>query len=57
MLVLTRKPNEKIVIGDDIVITILQFKGNGVRVGIECPKDVRIVREELLLERESNDKG
>ncbi|PQO44622.1 carbon storage regulator CsrA [Blastopirellula marina] len=47
MLVLTRKQQEKIQIGDDIVITILKVKGNSIRVGIEAPKDVRVVRGEL----------
>ncbi|TWT31517.1 carbon storage regulator [Blastopirellula retiformator] len=47
MLVLTRKQQEKIQIGDDVVITILKVKGNSIRVGIEAPKDVRVVRGEL----------
>lgn len=47
MLVLSRKQDEKILIGDDIVITILRVKGNTIRVGIEAPKGVRIVRAEL----------
>lgn len=49
MLILTRKPQEKIIIGDNIVITFLGFKGFQLRIGIEAPKDVRIRREELLL--------
>ena len=47
MLVLTRKPEEQIRIGDDIVITIVRVKGNTIRVGIDAPKGVRIVRGEL----------
>jgi len=47
MLVLTRKLQEKIQIGNDITITILRMKGNTVRVGIEAPRDVRVVRAEL----------
>ena len=47
MLVLTRKLNEEIVIGDNIKVTVLQVKGNSVRLGIEAPRDVRIVRGEL----------
>jgi len=47
MLVLTRKLQEKIQIGADITITVLRVKGNQVRVGIEAPKDVRVVRAEL----------
>ena len=47
MLVLTRKQNEKIQIGDNIYLTVLRIKGNTVRLGIEAPQDVRVVRGEL----------
>jgi len=47
MLVLTRKQNEKIQIGDNVFLTVLRIKGNTVRLGIEAPKDVRVVRGEL----------
>lgn len=47
MLVLGRKAEQSIKIGDDIRVTILRIKGNTVRVGIEAPDRVRIVREEL----------
>jgi carbon storage regulator CsrA len=47
MLVLTRKPEEQIRIGDDIVITIVRVKGNTIRVGVEAPKGVRVIRGEL----------
>ena len=47
MLVLTRKLNEQILIGDDIKVTLTRVTGNTVRLGIEAPKDVRIVRGEL----------
>ena len=47
MLVLTRKANEEILIGDNIKITLVRIKGGSVRVGIEAPRDVRIVRGEL----------
>ncbi len=47
MLVLTRKLQERIRIGDNITITVLRVKGNTVRVGIEAPRDVRVVRAEL----------
>ena len=40
MLVLTRKENEQIQIGDQVVITVLQVKGQSVRIGIEAPRDV-----------------
>jgi carbon storage regulator CsrA len=47
MLVLTRKQKESIKIGDSIVITILRVQGQSVRVGIEAPREVRVVRGEL----------
>ncbi len=47
MLVLTRKLQEQIAIGQDITITILKVKGNTVRIGIEAPAAVRVVRGEL----------
>lgn len=47
MLVLTRKLQQQIKIGDDIIVTVLKVKGNTVRIGIDAPRDVRIVRAEL----------
>ena len=47
MLVLTRKSHDSIRIGDNIKVTILRIKGNTVRIGVEAPEDVRIVRGEL----------
>ncbi|MBW3600334.1 MAG: carbon storage regulator [Planctomycetes bacterium] len=47
MLVLTRKPQEQIRIGNGVTITILRVKGNSVRIGIEAPPEVRVVRGEL----------
>jgi carbon storage regulator CsrA len=50
MLVLTRKLQEKIRIGDQITITILRTKGKSVRLGIEAPLEVPVVRGELVFE-------
>jgi carbon storage regulator CsrA len=47
MLVLSRKADQQIQIGDSITITILVIKGNTVRVGIEAPREVRVLRAEL----------
>jgi carbon storage regulator len=47
MLVLSRKPGEKVVIGNGITLTVVEVKGNRVRVGIDAPDDVRILRAEL----------
>jgi carbon storage regulator CsrA len=47
MLVLSRKTQERIQIGDNVVVTVLRVKGNMVRIGIEAPKDVRVIRGEL----------
>ncbi|MFN0065632.1 MAG: carbon storage regulator [Chlamydiales bacterium] len=48
MLVLTRKREQKIRIGKDVVITVLKVQGDQVSIGIEAPKSTSIVREELL---------
>jgi carbon storage regulator CsrA len=47
MLVLTRKLQQQVKIGDQITVTILKVKGNTVRLGIEAPRDVRVIRGEL----------
>jgi carbon storage regulator len=52
MLVLTRKPCERIQIGDSIVVTVVRVEGNAVRLGIEAPSDVAVYRQELLLRRQ-----
>jgi carbon storage regulator len=48
MLVLARRVGEKIVIADDIVITIVEIERDKVRIGFEAPLDVQILRNELL---------
>ncbi len=52
MLVLSRKTSERILIGDDIAITIVRIGAVTVHIGIDAPAEVRIVREELV-EKES----
>lgn len=48
MLVLTRKAGERVLIGDDIVITILDTRGDGIRIGIDAPRGVNIQRDEIV---------
>ena len=48
MLVLTRRTQQSIVIGDGIVITVLDIRGDQIRLGIRAPRDVPVYREELL---------
>lgn len=48
MLVLTRKPGERVLIGDDIVVTIIETRGDGVRIGFDAPRGVRIHRAEIV---------
>lgn len=47
MLVLSRKPGERILIGEDVAVTIVRIGPNTVRLGIDAPKQMNIVREEL----------
>ncbi|MCL2276775.1 MAG: carbon storage regulator CsrA [Treponema sp.] len=47
MLILSRKVNEKVVINDDITISIIEIRGDQVRVGIDAPKKVKVFRQEV----------
>lgn len=48
MLVLSRKKDERIHIGENIVITVVSIGGNAVKIGIEAPRDVNVMRSELV---------
>jgi carbon storage regulator len=48
MLILSRKTNEKIVIGDDVVISIVEIRGDQVRIGIDAPRTVKVHRQEVF---------
>ena len=50
MLVLTRRAGESVMIGDDIVITVLEARGDVIRIGIQAPRDVQVHREEVYRE-------
>ena len=48
MLILTRRPNETLMIGNEITVTVLGVKGNQVRIGVNAPKNVSVHREEIF---------
>ena len=47
MLILTRKANETLIVGDNVTVTILGVKGNRVRIGVNAPKEISVHREEV----------
>jgi carbon storage regulator len=57
MLVLSRRVGESIVIGDDVTITVLEVRGDVVRVGIDAPRSVSVHRAELLQQLEETNRG
>ena len=50
MLVLSRRVGDSVVIGEDVVVTVLEIRGDVVRIGIDAPRDVAVRRSELLAE-------
>ncbi len=48
MLILTRKTNEKIKIGNEITLSIIEIKGEQVKIGVEAPKEVKVFRQEVF---------
>jgi carbon storage regulator len=47
VLIITRKPGEKIMLGDDVVVHVMEIVGNSVRVGIQAPRSLPVYREEI----------
>ena len=54
MLILTRRVGEKLIIGEDVTVTVLSLKGSQVRIGIDAPRHIAVNREEICqrIERE-----
>lgn len=50
MLVLTRKTNQSVMIGDDVEVTVLAVMGDKVRLGIQAPREIPVFRDEIYLE-------
>ena len=47
MLILTRRTNETLMVGDDVVVTVLAINGNQVRIGVKAPRHIPVHREEI----------
>ncbi len=56
MLILSRKIDEKIKIGSDITLTIIEIKGDQVKIGVEAPKNVKVFRQEVFEAIQSENK-
>ena len=56
MLVLTRKPKQQIMIGDDVVINIVEVQGDNVRIAIDAPRSIKIFRGEIYKARQEENK-
>jgi carbon storage regulator len=47
MLILSRKTNEKIMIGEDISVTVIEIRGDQIRIGVDAPKHIKVYRQEV----------
>ena len=56
MLVLTRKSNQSIMIGDDVEVSVLSVMGEKVRIGIQAPQEIPVFRKEVCLEIQEEDR-
>jgi carbon storage regulator len=57
VLILTRRVGENVVIGDDIVVSVVEVRGDAVRIGIQAPRSVSVHREEVWLELQRANQG
>ena len=57
MLVISRKKGENILIGEDIEVSIISIEGSSVKIGIKAPKNLQILRKELYIEVENENKN
>jgi len=57
MLILTRRTGESLMIGDSVVITVFEVKGNQVRIGIDAPKNIPVYREEIYKQIQEENKA
>jgi len=57
MLVLSRRLGESVVIGDDVVVTVLEIRGDVVRLGVDAPRHIQVRRQELLAEVEKSNRA
>lgn len=55
MLILSRRPHESLMVGDEVKLTVLSVKGRQVRIGIEAPRDLAVHREEIYLRIKEDD--
>ena len=57
MLVLSRRLGESVVIGDEVIVTVLEIRGDVVRIGVDAPRRVQVRRQELLAEVEKSNRA
>ncbi len=56
MLVLTRRPGESVMVGDDVVVTVLDVRGEVIRLGITAPRSIQVHREEVYRELQQSNR-